>query len=68
MYVLGVVDTELETGRTPLNQVERRLGLESSSSSRAVTRHNVSAVEKSNSHVLSVARIADDHLVVGLEA
>jgi hypothetical protein len=66
-YVLGVVDTKLEASRTPLDQVERRLGLEGTSGSRAVARHDVTAIEEGNSHVLSVAWITDNHLVVGLE-
>jgi hypothetical protein len=41
---LGVVDTELEAGRAPLNQVERRLGLESAGSSSAVSGDNVTTV------------------------
>lgn len=67
-YALGVVDTELETSGAPLDQVEGRLGLELTSCSRAVTGNNVTTVEESDSHVLSVARVADNHLVVGLKA
>lgn len=67
-YVLGVVDTELETSRAPLDQVEGRLGLELTGSNTAVARDDVSTVEKGDSHVLSVARVADNHLVVWLEA
>ena len=65
--VLGVVDAELETSGAPLDQVEGRLGLELTSGDTAVTGNNVSAVQKGNSHVLSVARVTDNHLVVGLE-
>jgi hypothetical protein len=67
-YVLGVVDTELETSGTPLDQVERRLGLELTSSDTAVAGDDVTTVEKGNSHVLSIARVTDNHLVVGLKA
>jgi hypothetical protein len=66
--LLGVVYAELEASRAPFNKVERRLGLESRSGSRAVARNDVTTVEKGNSHVLPVAGIADDHLVVGLKA
>jgi len=65
---LLVVDAELETGRAPLDEVEGGLGLESSNSSAAVAGNNVTAVEQSNSHVLAVAGVANDHLVVGLKA
>ena len=65
---LGVVDTELETGGAPLNQVEGRLGLERTSSSSAVAGDDVATVQQGNCHVLAVARVADNHLVVGLEA
>lgn len=65
---LLVVDTQLEASRAPLDQVERRLGLERCNGSIAVARHNVAAVQQGDGHVLAVARIADNHLVVGLEA
>lgn len=67
-YALGVVDTELETRGAPLNQVEGRLGLERSSGSTAITRNNITTIEESDGHVLSVAWVADNHLVVGLKA
>jgi hypothetical protein len=66
--VLGVVDSELESGRAPLDEVERGLGLQRSSGSSAVARNDVTTVQKGDSHVLSVARVAHNHLVVGLEA
>jgi hypothetical protein len=66
--VLGVVDSKLETSRAPLNQVEGRLGLEGTGRGRAVAGNDVTAVEECDGHVLSVARVADNHLVVGLEA
>jgi hypothetical protein len=65
---LGVVDTELETSGTPLNQVEGGLGLECTSGSSAVAGNDVTTVQQGNSHVLAIARVADNHLVVGLEA
>jgi hypothetical protein len=67
-YSLGVINAELEASRAPFDKVEGRLGLESSGSRRAVARNNVSAVQQRDSHVLAVARVADNHLVVGLEA
>lgn len=65
---LLVVDTDLETGRAPLDKVEGRLGLESRNGRVAVTRNDIAAVKQSDGHVLAVARITDHHLVVGLEA
>jgi hypothetical protein len=65
---LLVVDAELETSGTPLNEVEGGLSLESGNGSVAVTGNSVTTVQESNSHVLSVARVANNHLVVWLEA
>lgn len=65
---LLVVDTELEAGRAPLNEVEGSLGLDGSDGSGAVTGDNITTVQKGDSHVLSVSGVADDHLVVGLKA
>ena len=67
-HLLGVVNTKLESSGAPLNQVERGLGLERTGSSSAVTGHNVTAVQQSNGHVLAIARIANNHLVIWLEA
>jgi hypothetical protein len=63
-----MVDSELETSWTPLDQVKVGFGLEGSDSGTAVAGHDVSAVEKGDSHVLSIAGIADNHLVVWFEA
>jgi hypothetical protein len=65
---LLVVDAELETSWAPLNKVEGRLGLEGGDGSVAVTGDDITTVQEGDSHVLSVAGVADDHLVVGLEA
>lgn len=65
---LLIVDADLETSRAPLDQVERGLGLEGCNSSVAVAGNDVSTVQQSDGHVLSVAGVADHHLVVGLEA
>lgn len=65
---LLVVDTKLESSGAPLNQVERGLGLDRRNGGRAVAGHNVSTVQQGNRHVLAVARVADNHLVVRLEA
>ena len=65
---LLVVDAELEASGAPLDEVERRLGLESGDGGSAVARNDITAVEEGNSHVLAVAGVANDHLVVGFEA
>lgn len=65
---LLVVDAELETGRAPLYQVERGLGLQSRNGGVAVAGNDISAVEQGDSHVLAIPGITDHHLVVGLEA
>ena len=64
---LLVVDAELEASGAPLNHVERSLGLQSTNGSATVTRNDISSVQKSDGHVLAIARIAHHHLVVGLE-
>lgn len=64
---LLVVDSKLEASGAPFNEVEGGLGLDGGNGLAAVTGNDIAAVEKSNSHVLSVARVADNHLVVGLE-
>ena len=68
--VLGglVTDTNLETSRAPVDELDGALGLEVGNRGVGVLGDDVSAVEQAGGHVLSVARIALDHLVVGLEA
>lgn len=61
-------DTNLETGRTPVDELDSTLRLEGSNSGMSVLGHNISTVEQAGSHVLAVTRITPDHLVVGLEA
>lgn len=61
-------DTNLESGRTPVNKLDCSLGLEGSNGGVNVLRHNVAAVEQAGSHVFAVARIALHHLVVRFEA
>jgi hypothetical protein len=65
---LLVVDSELEASGAPFNKVEGGLGLDGGNGLATVTRNDITAVKKSNGHVLSVARVTDNHLVVGLEA
>ncbi|KAJ6446133.1 LOW QUALITY PROTEIN: RNA recognition domain-containing protein [Purpureocillium lavendulum] len=65
---LLIVDTQLETGRAPFDEVEGGLGLDGGNGSAAVAGDDIATVQQGNSHVLAIARVADDHLVVGLEA
>ena len=65
---LLVVDADLEASRAPLDEVEGGLGLEGSHSRVAVTRDHIAAVQQGDSHVLAVARVANDHLVVRFKA
>ena len=68
--VLGrlVADTNLETSRAPVDELNSALGLEVGNSGVGVLGDDISAVEQASGHVLAVARIALDHLVVGLKA
>lgn len=63
-----VADTELETSRAPVDELDGALGLEGGDSGVGIVGDDVAAVQKASGHVLSVAGIALDHLVVGLEA
>jgi hypothetical protein len=63
-----LLDAEFETGGTPFDEVERGLCLEGGDGGGAVAGDDVAAVEEGDGHVLAVAGVADDHLVVGLEA
>jgi len=63
-----VADTDLEAGRAPVDELDGALGLEVGNGGVGVLGDNVATVQKASCHVLSVAGIALDHLVVGLEA
>lgn len=63
-----VADTELEAGRAPVHKLDGPLGLERGNSVVGVVGDDVTAVQEARGHVLSVAGVALDHLVVGLEA
>lgn len=65
---LLVVDSQLETSRAPLNQVEGGLGLDGSHGLSTLLGNNITTVQQSDGHVLAIARVTDDHLVVRLEA
>merc|ERR1712213_240137 len=63
-----VVDTDLESSRTPVNKLDAPLGLDGGNGSVHVLGHHVSSVEEAAGHVLAVTRVALDHLVGWLKA
>ena len=63
-----VADAKLEASRAPVDELDRALGLESGDGGVGVVGDNVTAVQQARGHVLAVAGVALDHLVVGLEA
>jgi hypothetical protein len=63
-----VVDTDLETGRAPVDELNGALGLDGGNSSVGVLGNNITTVQQTAGHVLAVTGVALDHLVVGLEA
>jgi hypothetical protein len=63
-----VADTDLEAGRAPVDELDGALRLEMGNGGVGVLGNHVTAVQQAGGHVLSVARVALDHLVVGLEA
>ena len=63
-----VVDSQFEAGWTPFDKIEARLGLERCNSSVTVAWNNVTTIQECNSHIFSLSRVTDDHLVLRLEA
>ena len=63
-----VVDADLEASRTPVDELDRALGLDGCYGSVYVLGNDVSAVEHAASHVLAVAGVTLDHLVGRLKA
>ncbi|KAI7091893.1 Tubulin alpha [Hortaea werneckii] len=63
-----VADAQLEASRAPVNELDGTLGLEGGDGSVGVLGHDITTVEQASGHVLAVARVTLDHLVVGLEA
>merc|ERR1719285_655557 len=62
-----VVDTDLESGGTPVDKLDAPLGLDGGNGSVHVLGHHVSSVEEATGHVLAVTGVALDHLVSRLE-
>ena len=63
-----VADTNLETSGAPVDELDGALGLEVGNGNVGVLGDDVATVQQAGSHVLAIARVALDHLVVGLEA
>lgn len=63
-----VADTNLETGRTPVDQLNGLLGLDRGNGSLYILVDHVSSVQQTVGHVLTLSEVALDHLVAGLEA
>ena len=63
-----IVDADLEASRTPVDELDRTLGLDGCYGSIYVLGNDVSAVEHAASHVLAVAWVTLDHLVGRLKA
>lgn len=63
-----VADTDLETSRAPVNELNGSLGLKGSNGTVDVLGDDITTVEQASSHVLAVTGVALHHLVVGLEA
>ena len=63
-----IADTDLETSRAPVDELNGPLGLQGSNSAVNILWNDIATVEQASCHVFAVARIAFDHLVVGLEA
>lgn len=63
-----VADTNLEASWTPVDKLDSALSLQASNSVVHLLWYNISSVEQAGSHVLSITRVALDHLVCGLEA
>src|SRR3546814_20329585 len=62
-----IVDADLETGRTPVHELDGALGLDGGNSAVDILWHNISTVHEAARHVLAVARVALGHHVGWLE-
>jgi len=63
-----IVDTDLETSWAPVNELDGTLGLDGGNGSVDVLGDDITTVQQAASHVLSVTRVALDHLVGRLKA
>lgn len=58
-----IVDADLETGRAPLDQIERRLCFERSNCRIAVSGNDITTIEESYSHIFALSRVTNHHLI-----
>ena len=63
-----VVDSDLESGGTPVDELDSPLGLDGGDRGVDILGDDISSVQQTTSHVLSVSGITLHHLVGGLEA
>lgn len=63
-----VADTNLEASWAPVHELDGALRLEMRNCAMNLLGNDVTTVEQAGRHILAVARIAFDHLVVGFEA
>jgi len=63
-----IVDAHLEARGTPVDELDRALGLDGGNGCVHILGHHITAVEHAAGHVLATTRITLDHLVGRLEA
>ena len=63
-----IANANLETRRTPVDELDGALRLESCNSVVYIIWNHITTVEQARSHVLPIARITFHHLVVWLKA
>jgi hypothetical protein len=63
-----VIDTNLETGRAPVDELNGALGLDGGNGGIDVFGDDITTVQHAASHVFTMAGVAFDHLVAGLKA
>lgn len=61
-------DTNLETSWTPVNELDSSLRFEHSDGSMRILWNNITTVQQASCHVLAIARVTFDHLLISLEA
>lgn len=63
-----VADTDLETSRAPVDELDGALSLQGGHGSVGLLGDDITTVQQASGHVLAVAGITLDHLVIGLKA
>jgi len=63
-----VVDADLETGWAPVDELNRALGLDSGNGGVDILGNDITTVQQTAGHVLSVAGVTLNHLVGGFKA